>query len=236
VTIQTGSYTKRTMLKNKILLIFSLLFLLPFICHSQNDDFGIWYGLNAEKSLNKKIDISLSGMIRTFNDASKIEQSFLEGGVSYKIWKHISVAGSYRIINYLESYSEYWARHKFFADIKGTLPIGNFSLSSRFRLQLQKRTFIEHESDKAPDYHGRIKLKFTWKVPHFPVNPYLSAESFFPLSGNPDRTIDKNRFAFGADYNISKKHSVALEYIFQRDYTPHISDISIISLGYTFSM
>ena len=223
-------------MRNKIFIICFFAIILPQICYSQNDDFGIWYGLNAESSLTKKLDIDVSAMIRTFNDASKIEQAFMEAGISYKFNKYLSVAGSYRIINNLENNSEFHIRHKFFADVKGTLPIGNFSFSSRFRLQILKKTFIEKESDKVPDYHGRIKLKLIYKIPRFPVNPYLSVESFIPLYRNSSRLIDKNRFTLGSDYKISKKHSVGLEYIFQRDFKPHISDINIISIGYTYRL
>lgn len=224
------------MMKNKLLTILFFLFILPPVCRSQGDDFGIWYGLNANYSVIKKLEIDASAMIRTFKDASKIDQSYFEAGVSYKLSKHFSVAGSYRILNKLENYGEYFIRHKFFADVKVSLPIKNFSLTSRFRLDVEKKTFIESFSDKVPNYHGRIKVKLSWKIPKFPVDPYIADEPFMPLTGNREHFIDKNRFSLGADYKISKKHAIELEYIFQRDYTPHIADMDIISIGYTFSL
>ena len=38
----------------------------------------------------------------------------------------------------------------------------------------------------------------------------------------------------GVELRILKQHSVEVEYIFQRDYLPHISDINIISVNYNF--
>jgi len=203
------------------------------LVYGQSNDFGIWYGLNSNYSLIKKLDINLSVMIRTFNNASEIEQAFLEGGVSYKFNKYFSVAGSYRLTDKLEDDSEFHIRHKWFADVKGTLPLENFSFSARFRFQTQTRTYFENEADKIPDYHGRIKLKTYYNIPGFPVNPYLSVETFSPMFENSDRFIDKNRFTSGLEYKIVKKHSVEAEYIFQRDYLPHISDIHLIAINYS---
>lgn len=203
--------------------------------YSQSADFGIWYGLNGDYSLNKKIDIDLSAMIRTFDNASKIDQAFFEGGLSYKFNKYLSVSGSYRITDNREDNSEYHLRHKWFADIKGSLPLGHFEFSTRFRFQVVKKTFYENAGDKIPDYHSRIRLKGVYKIPEFPVNPYISIESFSAMFENSDRLIDKNRFTLGFEYKISKKHSVETAYIYQRDYLPHIKNINIISVNYNIS-
>lgn len=210
--------------------IFILIF--PKLVYSQSDDFGIWYGFNAGYSLAKKLDINVSTVIRTFNNASKIEQAYLEGGVSYKFNKYFTTAVSYRIINNLEDDSEFHIRHKWFADIKGSFPLGNFSFSARFRFQVQTKTFFENAKDRIPDYHGRIKLKAVYKIPEFPVNPYLCIESFSPLFENSERLIDKNRFTSGFEYKITKKHLMEAEYIFQRDFLPHLADMHIISINY----
>ena len=220
------------MMKIRGLAVCLFIFFIPKTGYSQSTDFGIWYGANGEYSLNKKIDIDVSAMIRTFDNASKIDQAFLEGGLSYKFNKYLSSAVSYRITENLEDNTEYHIRHKWFADIKCTLPLKNFSFSARLRFQIQKKTFYENPGDKIPDYHSRFKLKGIYKIPKFPVNPYLSIESFSAMFENSERLIDKNRFTLGFEYKIAKKHSVEAEYIYQRDYLPHISDINIISINY----
>ena len=74
-----------------------ILFLLPSVSFAQVKDFGIWYGVSAEHKLTKKLEIDLSANIRTFKNGAKIEEAFLEGGLSYNLSKHFAVAGSYRI-------------------------------------------------------------------------------------------------------------------------------------------
>lgn len=219
----------------RILTVCLFIFFIFVPGHTQSADFGIWYGLNGEKSINKKIAIEMSAMIRTFNNASRIDQAFLEAGISYKFNKHLSSAASYRITDNHEDNLEYHIRHKWFADIKGSLPLGNVEFSARLRFQIMKKTFYEDAGDKIPDYHSRIRLKGVYKIPKFPVNPSISIESFCAMFENSERLIDKNRLTLGLEYKISKKHSVEAGYIFQRDFLPHVSDINIISVDYNIS-
>jgi opacity protein-like surface antigen len=204
---------------------------LTSISFSQDDDFGIWYGISAEHKLIKNLELDLSGNLRTYRNASRIEEGFLEAGLTYKFIKNLSIGGSYRFTEFRDNES-YHPRHKWFVDLKGNLPLGDFDISARIRLQERYKTFFEDENDKIPRTHIRYKLKVLYNIPSFPVNPFISAEIFCPVSSDKKRSIDKNRLMAGVEYNISKKHSVEAGYIFQRDYLPHISDINIISLGY----
>ncbi|MBK7712052.1 MAG: DUF2490 domain-containing protein [Bacteroidales bacterium] len=96
------------------------------------------------------------------------------------------------------------------------------------------RTYIEDPGDDKVEYDGRIRLKGVYKIPDFPVNPYLSFETFTPLFRNEGRFVDKCRTSVGLEFKLSKKHAIDAEYIYQRDNVPHLSIMHIISLGYTF--
>jgi hypothetical protein len=220
------------MMMNKKLIVLFLFLSLASVSFSQDDDFGIWYGISAEHNLIKKLELDLSGNIRTYQNASKIDEAFLEAGLTYKVIKNLSVAGSYRFTEFHDNNDVFHPRHKWFVDLKGTLPLGDFSISGRVRLQERYKTYIEDENDKIPRTHLRYRLKVLYNIPSFPLNPYLSAEIFCPVSSDKKRSVDKNRFIAGVEYNLTKKHSFDAEYMFQRDYLPHIADINVISLGY----
>jgi hypothetical protein len=220
------------MMTSKKCIIVFFLIVLPYAGFSQNKDFGIWYGISAEHKLAKKLELDLSANIRTFNNASKIEEAFLEGGLTYNLKKHLSVAGSYRISKNIENNNSLYYQHKMFLDLKGGLPLGKLNFSGRLRFQVRTKTYITSENDKFPDYIGRIKFKSIYKTQTFPVDPYIYAETFCPMFSDKSGTIGKNRFAAGIEINILKKHSVDLEYIFQRDYQPHLSDLNILSVNY----
>src|SRR5450631_1539394 len=108
---------------------FILMLFLPLVAFSQEKDFGIWYGISAEHKLSKKLEIDLASNIRTFENATKIEEAFIEGGASFNLNKYLSFAGSYRLTKSLENNNSYYLRHKYFIDLKGTLPVGDFTVS-----------------------------------------------------------------------------------------------------------
>jgi hypothetical protein len=213
-----------------------LLIFLYLTAHSQEKDFGIWYGISAEHKLSDKLAIELSMDIRTFNKAGRIEQAFLEGGITYGFNKNFAVAGSYRLSDNIENNNSYYFQHKFFLDLKGNIPLGNFDLSGRLRFQTRTKTYFKDISNDHPDYNGRIKLKVVYKTPVFPVDPYLYIESFTPMFSEKTRTIEKERLGAGLEFSIAKHHSASLEYIFQRDFLPHLSDINIISITYNIKL
>jgi predicted porin len=233
VTLQSKN-KKLTMMgmttKKSLLLI--LMLCTASIAFSQNDDFGIWYSVSAEKKLVKKVKLDLDANVRTYNNASKIEEAFLDIGLTYKFNKFLSAAASYRFTEFKEDDDLFHPRHKWFADLKGKLPLGNFDISARLRFQQRYKTYFEDENDKESSEVGRVKLRTQYDIPSFPVNPYISAELFFRMFKETTRHVEKNRFMAGLEYNISKKHSIDLEYMFQRDFLPHISDINVVSVNY----
>jgi hypothetical protein len=218
--------------RGRIILLSFFILSLCKSSYSQDNDFGIWYGFNSEFAINKKLELDVSAMLRTFKNASKPEQSFLEAGLSYKFNKFISVAGSYRLTNNIEDDDLYHLRHKFMSDLKGRLPYKDLVFSARIRLQTQTREYIEPGDDKTVNFAGRIRFKCLYNIPKFPVNPYFAFESFSPIFDKSDRIIGKERITAGFEYKIVKKHSIELEYIFERDYIPRESDMSIISATY----
>jgi hypothetical protein len=221
-----------TMTKRIISAIFFLL--LPFAAYTQDDDFGIWYGANGKLGITDRLDAGLSVVLRTFGNGAKIEQGYLETGLDYKLTDFLSAGASYRLTDALEDDSQYHLQHKVFIDVKGNLKAGLFTFQGRFRFQTRFRTYFEYVEDKIPDYTARVRVKATFKIPSFPLDPYLYFETFIPLNKDPEKFIGKNRFAAGMEYQISKSHSIEAGYIFQRDYQPDISDINIISLSYNF--
>jgi len=212
--------------------LWAILLLFTIDAAGQEKDFGIWYGVSAEHKLSKKIEIDLSGNVRTFNKASKVDEAYIEGGLTYSLNRHITIGGSYRLTDKIENNNFYYYQHKFLFDIKGSTEPGNFSLSARLRFQVRTKTYFKDITEDHPDYTGRLKLKAVYKTPSFPLNPYVYFESFCPMFSENSGKIGKTRYSAGFELSITRMHSVSVEYIFQRDYIPHLSDINIVSLNY----
>jgi len=232
VRLTVKKIIEKMMMMIRKLYLSVFLFSLSLVVYSQEKDFGIWYGISAEHKFSKKLELDLLANIRTFNDASKIEEAFFEGGLEYSKSKHLSFAGTYRLSRNIENNNSLYFQHKMFLDIKGNLPVGKIDFTGRLRFETRIKTYIRNEDDKFPDYTGRIKLKVLYKTQTFPVDPYLYVETFCPMFSDKSGTIGKNRFSAGLKFSIIKRHAVEVEYIFQRDYQPHLSDLNILSVNY----
>jgi hypothetical protein len=227
--------TKTTTFKRSALIIFfvgSVSF-----AFSQRPDFGMWYGISAEKKISRKLEFDLSGNIRTFDNGSKIWEDFIEGQLSFKIIKHFMVAGGFRPEFRLDKDDNYHWRHLWFAEAKGSLPIGRLSLSARFRFEERYKTYFLDRNDEIPLAHGRFRFKAFYNIPKFPVNPYVEVEYFRPMYikslQNEAKSVDKKRYTCGLEYSFTKKQSIEAEYIYQVDYFPHLTKMNIVSLNYT---
>lgn len=213
-----------------------LLFTASSIVIAQKKDFGIWYNANLEIGLSKKVEMDISAAVRTFENASKVEEGFGEIGLTYKVFKNVSLGGKYRFTGKLEDDSMYHPRHKWIADLKGGFDLGVLEISGRLRVQRQDKTYFEDANDEIPDYYLRTRLKTVYKTKSFPVNPYASLETFSRIFEAADKNIEKYRVSLGIEYKISKRHSVEAEYMFQRDHLPKLSDTSILGLSYNFKL
>jgi predicted porin len=221
------------MIKKTVLLISGIL-IVSVVAQSQITDFGIWYSVSAEKDLSKKLELDADLNLRTINNASKIEETFLDLGLTYKFNKFLSVAAGYRFTEFMEDDDAFHPRHKWFADLKGKITFGDFDVSARMRYQQRYKTYIEDDNDKESKKVGRTRIKILYDIPSFPLNPYASAEIFYPLFIETSRTIEQHRYTVGFEYNFSKKHSVEAEYLFQRDNYPKPLEMNIISFNYQF--
>jgi hypothetical protein len=214
---------------------FSLLIILPCKISGQNQDFGAWYSANIDHSFSKKLDMTLKASFRTYKNAAVLDEAFIEGELSYNINDYISAAASYRLSEVSDGKEGNHLRHKLFAIIKGKVPVDRFTFSARAIFQTTIRTYVEDETDQRVFYTGRLKLKASYNIKSFPVDPYIGFESFTKLIVSQEYIIDKARFSAGLEYNINKKHSVQLEYVLERDAIPELYYIHIVSAVYNFS-
>ena len=163
---------------------------MPAVACSQDNDFGIWYGAGAEKELVKNLDLGLDASVRTYDNASKIEEFFFDIGLNYKFNKYLSAAVTYRFTEFMEDDDSFHPRHKWFADLKGKLPLGDLDISARLRFQKRYKTYFEDENDRESRDVGRIRLKILYDIPSFPANPYIAAELFFPMFTESERYVE----------------------------------------------
>lgn len=220
----------------KILLVMLVVINTAAFSLAQDKDFGLWYSIAAEKEILKDLDLEIDVNLRTYHDAKEIEEGFADLGLGYQFNKHFSAGISYRYTQMREDDELYHPRHKWFADFRAKTALGDFDISGRIRFQQRYKTYFEDENDKESKELLRLRGKAAYDIPKFPLNPFVTTELFMPIFGQVSRTVDKQRFTGGFEYNISKKHSLELEYMFQRDFFPDRTDMNIISINYSIKL
>jgi long-subunit fatty acid transport protein len=205
---------------NRLLLLYVLLILSSLTLTAQETDFGLWYEVNAEYDIVKGLRFDFEANVRTDQNASKIEKFYFEPGLRYKFNDYFAAGIYYRFMEQRETIDksegiyEFHPRHRWYLQLKGSLPVNRFTLSARYRFQEQFKTYIEDPEDEIPVWAHRVRLELNYDIKGLPLEPYANVEMASELFTSNDIMIEKWRYIVGADYTVNKKHTFGLEYIY----------------------
>lgn len=234
--------------------------LMPVSGFAQSDDFGIWASVGAEKKLGKKWAVGLEAEMRTRDDVGTMDRWSVGVGGTYKVTSWLKAGAGYDLLfDNNEKYSyhddgtpnkraKYWGtRHRFYVQLTGGVDLGRFNLSLRERWQYTYRpekTVSERYDYDQEDYDGeektyrgkgknvlRSRLTAKYDIRHCPVTPFASAEIYNAWN------LQKTRYTVGAEWKISKQHSVELYYRYQdvnNDDEDNEGNSHILGVGYQF--
>jgi hypothetical protein len=222
------------MIRRNILLLAVLL--LSLAIKAQKPDFGIWYEAKAEKKIIKGLRFDLETSIRTDQNASNIESFYFEPGLRYKINDYFNAGIYYRFIEQKENDGRYYTRHRWFLQLKGELSVYRFTLSARYRIQQQFKTYIEDPEDEIPEWYHRLRLELDYNIRGLPLKPYANAEPKSLLFSANNIMIEKWRYIVGVEYTVSKKHTFGVEYIYNTSKVSKPARMNIIGLTYSIKL
>jgi long-subunit fatty acid transport protein len=232
---------KMTMM-NRLSIISLLLLLSSLTSMAQKADFGLWYEANAEYDIVKGLRFDFEANVRTDQNASKIEKFYFEPGLRYKFNDYFAAGIYYRFMEQRETIDksegiyEFHPRHRWFVQLKGSLPVKRFTLSARYRFQEQFKTYIKNPGDKVPAWAHRLRLELDYDIKGLPLNPYANVEMQSELFSPNDIMIEKWRYIVGADYTFNKKHTVGLEYIYNVSKDSKPAYMNVIGMTYTVNI
>lgn len=244
-------------------IIFLALMLMAVGTLQAQDDFGLWASFAGSHKFNKQWSVGVEGELRSCENASQMERWSLGVDADYKIMKHLKASVGYVFMDnrYPEkvnlrkdetvkwSRPAYWTpRHRLMASLTGDLDLGRFNISLRERWQYTHRTaktvqreyytpdgelnYIEDDFRESKDTHVlRSRLQVEYDIKKCPVVPFASVELTNNFSGF---NLEKTRYTAGAEWKLTKQHTVGLCYIYQNtsddndddDVNSHILSIS----------
>ena len=222
--------------------ILILTVLLPVTLPAQSTDYGIWYEVSGEYKIVSNLRFDLEASIRTDQNASNIKKFYFEPGLKYKFNDYFSAGIYYRLteqketIDRSEGIYKFYPRHRWFVQFKGSLPVNRFTLSARYRIQQQFRTYIKDPGDEIPQWYQRLRLELNYDIKGVPLQPFINAEMHDLLFAPNGIAIEKWRYMAGVEYTVRKNHTFGLEYIYDVSRVSKPAYMNIMGLAYSIKL
>lgn len=211
------------------LLILATLF--NFFGYAQTQP-STWIELGFSKKVVKNLKVEFNPELRLFGDF-KMDTYILEGGLSYKLHKYLTIAGYYRFENawdYKKSTGAYKgqvASKRIAFDAKSGFELKRFDFQFRLRYT-NGADFDQTTNDKASYFRYRVKIDYDMKGSK--LVPYVSVEAFHDLIL---KEFDKIRYTAGLSYNLNKSNELSLFYRLQDYSEVDKACTNIIGIGYS---
>lgn len=227
-------------MKVKVILFFCSLVLLILPSYSQqSNDAGMWATLSLQHALTKKITIVVDQEFRLKENYQRINLFYTNIGIDYKFNKYLKISPTYRAIQKKRLEGTYSYRHRLMLDVTAKKKFNKFALSERVRYQAEVQDFNTSKKGKLIEQFLRFKTDLKYSATE-KITPYISCEFRYqihaPRGDGPvyDNAFHRVRNVLGVEYELNKKNSVNLYYLYQTEFdisTPE--SIYILGLGYT---
>lgn len=170
------------------ILIFGLFF--PIWAFSQTDtnldpEFGGRISVSVDKRIVRGLHVELEEEVRFDNNFGSLDRLQTTLGVSYKVHPNIKLGVGYAMINGYGANSNSFKnmRHRFIADVTGTLHLGRWNLALKERFQATRRTGdynVYQNPQTALTLKSRLSVRYksmgrVEPYAYFEVRNYLNA-------------------------------------------------------------
>ena len=240
-------------MRNKQIIILMLGMFFPIMVFSQTDvalnpEVGGRVSLSVDKKIVKGLHVTLEEEVRFDNNFGSLDRLQTTMGINYKVHPNIKIGLGYALINGYGAKTESFKnpRHRFMADVMGTLHLGNWNLSLKERFQVTRRTGnfnVYQNPQNALTLKSRLMAKYkgfggVQPYAYFEVRNYLDApvieaaydgsvyvtlddyseegEAGWFLTGFNGGYVNRLRGALGVDVKLDKHNT--LNFYFLGDY------------------
>ena len=197
-----------------------------------------WFELEFSKKIVKNLKVEFNPELR-LHGGFEMDTYILEGGLSYKLHKYLTLAGYYRYeneYNYRNKRQIYeWVPSNRFAfDAKSGFGLNRFNV--KFRVRYTNGSDFDQTADSKTSYF-RYRAKIEYDIKGSKIIPFVSLEAFHDLIL---KDFDKMRYTGGLSYPINKNNEIGLFYRLQDYMEPagtltKKESINIIGIGYSLS-
>lgn len=217
----------------KIFVLFLICLLEWTSAYAQVNDAGLWLEIGIEKQITQAFSVEYDHCSRFNENISELGTIINELGANYKLNKKSQFSVFYRHYNKLQLNNQYTPASRIYVDYSRKVKAGFFDMNVRLRFQIHQNKFFVFNPEES--ISSALRPKVSLKHSFGKIEPYISAEAYFPIFNNGYKPLDKIRLETGIEYSFSKMHSIDLGYLIQREYfTENPETDFILQLGYKF--
>ncbi len=183
------------------------------------------YGTEISQKLSKKWSVGVKQDIRVNHIAPSRIQYLIEPGATFKITKDLRASASYRMSFFNNAYM----RHRIYLKLRYKADFGEWELTPGISMQKDWQ-YLETNGVVF-----RQKLKLAYNRKKFDLTPFAFAE-VFSLVESSFAGVNGLRIGGGAEYKVSKRVEVGVEYFWQSDFLSEIPSRTHtlgVSFGYS---
>ncbi len=221
-------------------LVLCLFFLSDLVVAQQSNDAGSWLTFTIQHALSKKINIVIDEELRLKENYQRLNLYYTNIGIDYKFNKNFKLSPTYRFIQKKQLEGYYSLRHRFQLDATVKKKFNKITLSERVRYQAEVSDYLTSEKGKLVEQFLRFKTDLKYGLTE-KITPYISVEMRYqiraPRGDGPlyNNGFHRVRSVIGAEYEINKKQSINLYYLYQTEFTIS-SPETIFILGIAYSL
>jgi len=181
-----------------------------------------WVEIELSKKIVKNLKFEFNPELRLLEDF-KMDSYILEGGLSYKLHKYLTIASYYRFEEQWDykkksgAYKGDYSYNRLAFDIKSGYDFYRFSLQGRIR-------YTKGLDASGNESELRYRAKLDYNIKGIKLLPFVSIELFNNKSVTDDekllisggfKDINKIRYTGGLSYELNKNNEVSLFYRLQ---------------------
>lgn len=222
----------------------------PRMAFAQTDvaldpEFGGRVSLSVDKKITKGFHVSLEEEVRFDNNFGSLDRLQTTLALTYKVHPNIKLGLGYALINGYGASSESFKnpRHRFMADVTGTIHYGNWNISLKERFQVTRRTGdfnVYQNPQNALTLKSRLKAQYkgfgkVQPYAYVEVRNYLNApvieaaydgtnyytldeyseegEAGWFLTGFNGGYVNRFRGSLGVDIRLDKRNTLNLYFM-----------------------
>jgi hypothetical protein len=235
--------TNTSQMDQKVFIASFFLTMISVTLHAQTKDFGLRVTGRVEKKIDKWL-FGTEAEFRTKGHSGQTDRWSMLLETNYNIHKLLRAGLAYKFIYFHDTdYADYQPRHRFCFYIQGKQNLGNFKFSLRERLQLT----LKDESDRKkngrldtyridPDVTWRNRIKISYNVSGFPVDPAFSFESRYQLNDPDKNSFEKLRYVLSLNYKPDNHHEFEIYGLIDRNIlTDEAARMYVAGIEYVYS-